>query len=539
MMLAGRRVAHLLGTMSLMLGMCAATAVAANRFASPVGSGTACTVQSPCDIVTAVNQAGAGDDVTIEPGTYGSPSAPLTTELAPSTSPVTIHGEAGQPRPVIDTSAFNGFGVGDQVSLSDVDVEDSSSQLRASAIFVYGHSGTADHVVAHATGTDDMFGCKVVGQLVDSVCWGSAPNGSGAWVEDYGPASQVAFFHNDTLIGSGTGGYGALVSSSSGWTAQMNVSNTIIRGSAEDVFADAGPGGTTIFQADYSDYAAVASTGSSTVTPAGSLHNQSAAPRFVDAATGDFTELASSPTVDAGVDDPLDDGSTDLAGNPRELGVHTDIGAYEFVSPPFCSNLSAATGFGKATVIALSCQDLLATPVTYALLSTPGHGTASLNAVSGAVTYTPSPGFSGPDSFTYTATNSHGTAQTSTVTIAVAPEPAPGLAHVHGGHAGFTFSLAEPATVTFVFTQRLSGRRVHHTCVAQTHANRHEPACVRTVTRGRLVVAGTAGTNTVQFTGRLSHGRILPAGRYVVSVTAVNAGGTSTTTRFALTLRRS
>jgi hypothetical protein len=50
-----------------------------------------------------------------------------------------------------------------------------------------------------------------------------------------------------------------------------------------------------------------------------------------------------------------------------------------------------------------------------------GHGTATAGGT--GITYTPTPGYSGPDSFTYTATNAGGTSAPATVTITVNPQP--------------------------------------------------------------------------------------------------------------------
>ena len=61
-----------------------------------------------------------------------------------------------------------------------------------------------------------------------------------------------------------------------------------------------------------------------------SAGNQTAAPAFVAAATGNFHETAVSPTVDAGLTAAAN-GSQDLDGNPRAAGASTDIGAYELV----------------------------------------------------------------------------------------------------------------------------------------------------------------------------------------------------------------
>ena len=87
----------------------------------------------------------------------------------------------------------------------------------------------------------------------------------------------------------------------------------------------------------------------------------------------------------------------------------------------------------------------------------------------------------------------------------------------------FSFALNEQANVSFVFTQRVHGRKVRGKCVAQTRANRRKPACLRTVTRGTLAFSGHAGTNHVAFQGRLSRSRRLAPGAYSLLITASDA----------------
>ena len=79
---------------------------------------------------------------------------------------------------------------------------------------------------------------------------------------------------------------------------------------------------------DYSNFDQILNCSGCSLSPAGSAHNQSAAPLLVNLAGGDFHELPGSPTVDGGVDDPAN-GSTDPDGNPRRLGPAPDIGAFE------------------------------------------------------------------------------------------------------------------------------------------------------------------------------------------------------------------
>ena len=68
----------------------------------------------------------------------------------------------------------------------------------------------------------------------------------------------------------------------------------------------------------------------------------------------------------------------------------------------------------------------------------------------------------------------------------------------------FSFSLNEPATVTFSFTQRV-GRR--------------------TAAAGTLTFAGHSGTNRVAFQGRISAAKKLKPGRYTLAITATNSAG--------------
>jgi hypothetical protein len=65
-----------------------------------------------------------------------------------------------------------------------------------------------------------------------------------------------------------------------------------------------------------------------TQPPDTDLGNQSAAPIFTNAAGGDFTQGAGSPTIDKGAVDGRS-GSLDLGGNARVQGAAADIGAFE------------------------------------------------------------------------------------------------------------------------------------------------------------------------------------------------------------------
>jgi streptogramin lyase len=91
--------------------------------------------------------------------------------------------------------------------------------------------------------------------------------------------------------------------------------------------------------------------------------------------------------------------------------------------------------------------------------------------------------------------------------------------------ATFSFSLNEQASVTFAFTQRVSGRKVGRNCVPKSHGNRKRKACQLMVTRGTLSFTGHPGTNNIVFQGRISGAKTLKPGRYTLVITAANTAG--------------
>jgi hypothetical protein len=101
----------------------------------------------------------------------------------------------------------------------------------------------------------------------------------------------------------------------------------------------------------------------------------------------------------------------------------------------------------------------------------------------------------------------------------------------------FSFSLNEQASVSFRFTQELSGRKVGGTCVAKTPKNAKHMRCTRTVTAGTLSLTGHSGANKVVFQGRLSQRQKLAPGGYTLTVTATNsAGQTSSPQKLSFTI---
>ena len=107
---------------------------------------------------------------------------------------------------------------------------------------------------------------------------------------------------------------------------------------------------------------------------------------------------------------------------------------------PVASSQSINTNVNTPYLITLNAADPRNQTLTYALVSNPSHGTLSaFNASTGRVSYTPTTGYTGSDSFTFTATNtSNQTSMLATVSITVndsAPTANPQTLIVAGGRS--------------------------------------------------------------------------------------------------------
>lgn len=321
-----------------------AGATAATTFhVAPNGAGETCSADAPCQVQKGLMLAASGDTVLMatDRGSYGTAGTPLASELQVPTG-VTLAGEGGKRAEVISNASsaairLGGGGAGQR--LADVAV------LEMGVGEAVVGSGTIERVAA--IGANPLAGgCRIDGTpttIVNSVCAGKfgifdilSPG--------FGSGPFAITLRNDTIYGADSG----LVGYSEGPQFQITATNTIFYGVDEaDIETGEQTGGTVTVTLDHSNFDSALSTNGGTVTAPGSPTNQTAAPQFVGAATGDFRELASSPTVDAGLNDPAN-GSFDLLGNLRVLASRvfcsesvpalTDIGATEFVpETPNCA----------------------------------------------------------------------------------------------------------------------------------------------------------------------------------------------------------
>jgi hypothetical protein len=456
---------------------------AAMRFASPSGTSAdpTCPQTAPCDIVTAINNASNGDDITIETGTYPT----ISTMLKDSSNTLTIHGQAGASRPVVTDSEVVAIRLsGEHSSLTDVEIDTTSAS--ALGIQVLGGNGvTVDRVLSHAFG-GSASACYLFSSanvtIANSLC--VADGLSALALHQINGSSTL---RNDTLEAPGgagaTGGVAAELSGSFNNTTTLALVNTIAHGAMTDLVAEADNMASTdaIITADHSNFANARfmhGVGGSmaTVPVAGWATNQAAAPQFANPGIDDYHELAGSPTRGAGFSSPAN-GMLDLDGNPRQVGGSTDIGAYEFIGAAPSAPITVGAGppppGGAKQPPPSDSQPVLSTS-TFAALS------------------------SGPS------------------VIAAAAK---------GTIISYTDTQA--ATTTFV-VRKPAGKGVlsRGKCVIRPKGKGHGKSCTRYTSLGSFSHTDVAGANRFRFTGRVS-GRKLKPGRYQLLSTPTNSAGVS------------
>ena len=129
-----------------------------------------------------------------------------------------------------------------------------------------------------------------------------------------------------------------------------------------------------------------------------------------------------------------------LDGMADEVNVHDRALTATEIQAIFAANGGAPTAQDDAYVTRFNASLAVAGPGVLmndsgqlaALVSGPAHGTLSLNS-NGGFTYTPTAGYSGPDSFTYHAVNGAGNSNLATVSITVSPSAAGDLDSTFGG----------------------------------------------------------------------------------------------------------
>lgn len=341
-MLTGRRFLTFAAALIASALLTAPAMASSTYYASPAGAGSACSEGLPCSLTEAVSKAADGDAVLLLPGTYT-----LSSQLQVSHS-ISLGGES-ETNTTIQTTGSAGIEVNE---VADATLHDFRLTTDASLDL---KSGTAERIFVDYTGTFTGYSACALDpgvSLLDSVCWahGGSPDAGAIFTETDGGTNTVTL-RNDTAIAAGPQSVGLFAEVESS-TADFTIAaiNVIVRGGGADLDALGGGGTSKVTVAlTHSDYATVESSGpEASITAPGTNGNQTAAPAFVDAASGNFAEAPSSPTIDAGSTEAAN-GPSALAGESRALpgacgGTPiTDIGAYEFV-PTGCPPPTPAGG---------------------------------------------------------------------------------------------------------------------------------------------------------------------------------------------------
>jgi GTPase SAR1 family protein len=113
----------------------------------------------------------------------------------------------------------------------------------------------------------------------------------------------------------------------------------------------------------------------------------------------------------------------DLSGNQDTATVTVSVGPN---LPPDAKDDTNSTEFGKTTIISVLTNDTDPEnkPLTVISTTTPANGSVVINS-DGTITYTPRPGYSGNDTFSYTIRDEAGNQDTATVTVTVRPNLPP------------------------------------------------------------------------------------------------------------------
>jgi hypothetical protein len=432
-----------------------------------------------------------------------------------------VHGEAGQPRPrIAPASGFTDQAIFESSAPGSGEVRFTRLDIRStagSALHVFGTGVVmSDLILRSSSGIAVLFEASGTRVMRDSVAQTTGAGG----VALQAVAGSLSLRNVTAFSGGGnsTGikAFGTCSVSESGVCTsspahtEIDVLNTIAHGNSSDLAVDADHDASAHITIGHSNFATkTGEAADSVITDNGG--NQSQSPAFViDFSISAFHQHTSSPTIDAGVADPLN-GTTDYDGDPRPFNSVPDIGVDEYVGTDHPAPGSGDPG------------------------GDPGSGDPGGGDPGGGDPGPGDPGGGPPDTTLPLITG-----------LAIAPAkfraagtgPSAAAAAKVGGTTAFT--LSEPATVSFRVERRALGRRVGKRCVKPTRRLRKRKRCARYVAvRGGFDRFGVTGPNSFKFSGRVAN-RKLRVGRYrMVAVAADGAGNLSKAarTRFRIVRR--
>lgn len=143
------------------------------------------------------------------------------------------------------------------------------------------------------------------------------------------------------------------------------------------------------------------------------------APSYDTQLDGLTTVLTCTVSVTPGAVNHLKVAIADVGDGYRDSAVLLEAGTQLPNSVPVVDPKTATVEEGATVDVPLTGTDADGDPLSYAIETQPTNGTVT---VTGTVaTYTPNPGFTGTDSFTYTANDGYASSPAATVTVTVAP----------------------------------------------------------------------------------------------------------------------
>ena len=183
---------------------------------------------------------------------------------------------------------------------------------------------------------------------------------------------------------------------------------------------------------------------------------------------------------------------------------------------PTASNDLATTVVDQPVNISVLANDHDDDAITVTATTTPAHGSLVINP-DGTIKYTPSAGYIGPDTFTYTITDAQGLTNTATVTVDVGPAT----------------GLSAPPAVTPI--TGVDGQPISPLSVTELFVDPEAGVLTIAVDPLALPPGVTFNTTTNQFEGTPSNSASQgstpgePTGTYIVPVTATDSSGLTTT----------
>jgi hypothetical protein len=193
--------------------------------------------------------------------------------------------------------------------------------------------------------------------------------------------------------------------------------------------------------------------------------------------------------------------------------------------PPVADNKTIQTNAGTPVTITLTGTDPIpGDTLKFSVVTIPQHGTLT-NPTSNTVTYTPTAGFLGSDSFTYKATTKNGVggvdSNIATVTITVNALPPPPPSHPTADNKTILTNAGTPVTITLTGTDPISGDVLKFAVVGLSqHGTVTSPAGMPPNTVSYTPNAGFSGTDS--FTYKATDGQGVDSALAMVAIT-VNA----------------